>query len=160
MGIRRPWNLVDVPVYSLATFDGDRVNMNICTYVSAVSMKPKMYMIGVYYNTHTIELLKKNPNPVLQLLHQDHASLVRSLGKKSGNSFDKHGYLQNKQQLTYWNGKQVLKNACAYLELETIDHKNIGGDHELYWFKVLKSKTNSEEGILMFQDLVNQKIIL
>lgn len=42
--MKRPWNLANVPVYSLATYAGQKVNMNICTYVSAVNMKPKRYI--------------------------------------------------------------------------------------------------------------------
>ena len=45
--MKRPWNIISPPVYSLVTYDEEgKVNMNICTYVSAVSMKPKMYSIA------------------------------------------------------------------------------------------------------------------
>ncbi len=37
---KRPWNLIDVPVYSLVTRNGDETNMNLCTYVTAIA-KPK-----------------------------------------------------------------------------------------------------------------------
>ncbi|WP_436515394.1 flavin reductase [Ekhidna sp. To15] len=160
MGLKRPWNIVDVPVYSLATYDGDRVNMNICTYVTAVSMKPKIFMIAVYYGTRTLDLLENSNVAVLQILHQNHSPLVRPLGKKSGNSFDKGEFLASKNLLTQWNGKQVLKDACGYLQFEKIDRKNIGGDHELFWFEVKKSKTISEHNVLMFQNLVKEGIIL
>lgn len=160
MGLKRPWNIVDVPVYSLATYDGARVNMNICTYVTAVSMKPKIFMIAVYYGTRSLHLLRSSNEAVLQILHQNHSSLIRPLGKKSGSSFDKEQFLLSKKRLTKWNGKDVLKDACGYLLLEKIDSKNIGGDHELFWFEVKKSKTISEQGILMFQDLVKEGIIL
>ena len=49
VAMTRPWNLLNLPVYSLATYQGEKVNMNICTYVSAVSMKPKQYMVAVYH---------------------------------------------------------------------------------------------------------------
>ena len=40
--MKRPWNIIDLPVYSLLSNDvNGNINMNICTYVSAVSMKPK-----------------------------------------------------------------------------------------------------------------------
>ncbi len=160
MGLKRPWNIVDVPVYSLATYDGDRVNMNICTYVTTVSMKPKIFMIAVYYGTRSLDFVEKSNEMVLQILHQDHSPLVRPLGKKSGNFYDKERFLISKKLLTRWNGKQVLKNACGYLLLEKKGRMNIGGDHELFWFEVKKSKTISEHNILMFQDLVKEGIIL
>ena len=44
--MKRPWNIVDHAVYSLVSYDNENnINMNICTYVSAISMKPKVFMI-------------------------------------------------------------------------------------------------------------------
>ena len=43
--MRRPWNRVDLPVYSVSSRLNDQHNMHICTYVSAVSMEPKRYMV-------------------------------------------------------------------------------------------------------------------
>ena len=84
MGVKRPWNIVDMPVYSLATYHKGQVNMNICTYVSAVSMKPKLFMVAIDYNTQTYQNLQENDTAVLQILHEDQQQLVPMLGKKSG----------------------------------------------------------------------------
>ena len=47
--MRRPWNIINLPIYSLQTVDSNgKLNMNICTYVSVVSMKPKIYSIAIY----------------------------------------------------------------------------------------------------------------
>ena len=52
--MKRPWNIVDHAVYSLVSYDNENnINMNICTYVSAISMKPKVFMIAIYYGTKT-----------------------------------------------------------------------------------------------------------
>ena len=57
--MKRPWNIISPPVYSLVTYDEEgKVNMNICTYVSAVSMKPKIYSIAIDYTTKTYKLYK------------------------------------------------------------------------------------------------------
>lgn len=160
MGIRRPWNIVDMPVYSLATYADGMVNMNICTYVSAVSMKPKLYMIAIDYTTKTFQNLEKGCDAVLQVLHQDHSSLIKGLGKKSGQNINKEAFLERKNMLDRWNDQAVLKGACAYVQLKQAGRKQIEGDHELFWFEVKKSKTQSESGILMFQDLIERKIIL
>jgi flavin reductase (DIM6/NTAB) family NADH-FMN oxidoreductase RutF len=158
--MRRPWNIVDVPVYSLATYAGDRVNMNICTYVTAISMNPKMYAIGIYYGTKTFEILNKSDSAVLQFLSKNNIDLVRYLGKKSGKKADKQKYLERKDKLIQWKKHSVLKDASAYVELKIVDCKNIQGDHELFWFKATAYRTVSQENILMFQDLVDQRIIL
>jgi len=158
--MKRPWNIVDMPVYSLATYDKDEVNMNICTYVSAVSMKPKIYMIAVDYRTKTFGNLERADVAVLQVLHEDHASLIRLLGKSSGKKINKADKLRDKIRLTEWNGHEVLEGACGYLALQMEDRTDVGGDHEIFYFTVTKSTTKSEEGILMFQELIRQGIIL
>lgn len=158
--MRRPWNIVDVPVYSLATYAEGHANMNICTYVSAVSMQPKMYMIAIDYKTKTYENLNQSEVAVLQLLHRDHASLIRLLGKKSGKTVDKAGKLKQKHLLTEWQDRTVLSNAAAYLLIRIKSRAAIGGDHELFYFSVEKAVTQSETEVLMFQELIEQGIIL
>jgi len=157
--MRRPWNLINCPVYSLATYQEGVVNMNICTYVTAVSMQPKLYTIAIYKGTKTLENLQHSTLSVLQFLNKQHTSLVRPLGKKSGYKSDKATYLKKKNLLTEWQKKEVLSNCNAYLLLEKLSVTTTG-DHDLFFFKVLKYKTQSEQNILMFQDLVDQKIIL
>ncbi|WP_420316316.1 flavin reductase [Ekhidna sp.] len=160
MGVKRPWNIVDMPVYSMATYDDDQVNMNICTYVTAISMKPKLFMVAIDYSTKTYKNLEQGSNVILQILHQDHSKLVPLLGKTSGTRVSKQEKLVSKGLITNWNGHQVLNGACGFLALEQRGRKNVGGDHELFWFEVVKSKTNSENNILMFQDLIQAGIIL
>ncbi len=54
--MKKPWNRVDLPVYSVSSRHGVEENMHICTYVSAVSMDPKRFMVALYKGTKTIEL--------------------------------------------------------------------------------------------------------
>jgi flavin reductase (DIM6/NTAB) family NADH-FMN oxidoreductase RutF len=155
--MKRPWNLPDLPVYSLATFVGEQVNMNICTYVSAVSMKPKRYMVAVYEGTQTLWNLQRNDRAVLQLLSLKHLPLIRTLGKKSGKKYNKQSYLERKGWITHWNSYSVLKNAAGYVELRTIwDHS--GGDHQLFLFDVVGHRATSER-ILTLSDLRQHKLI-
>ena len=70
--MKRPWNLIDLPVYSLLTLDEEGViNMNICTYVSAVSMQPKIYSVAIDYKTKTYQNLTNSQVAVLQLLTKE-----------------------------------------------------------------------------------------
>jgi flavin reductase (DIM6/NTAB) family NADH-FMN oxidoreductase RutF len=158
--VRRPWNLVNQAVYSLATYADGRVNMNICTYVTAISMKPKLYAVAVYHNTLTLKRLQNSSKSILQLLSIDQINLVRKLGKSSGFEVDKHDWLHSNKHLTKWKNHEVLKDSCAFLELETHDVVQTVGDHDLYVFNVSSYSTKRDEGILSLQDLINQKIIL
>ena len=159
--MKRPWNIVNPAIYSLVTYDDkDNLNMNICSYVSAVSLKPKIYSIAVDYSTKTYENLNLNSLVVLQLLSKSHLKIIRKLGKTSGYFFNKENYLRSKEMLENWGGKTVLKDTCALLELKKMNEINIEGDHAIFTFSVLKYKTLSEGGILTFKDLIDNKIIL
>ena len=159
--MKRPWNIVNPAIYSLITYDEkDNLNMNICSYVSAVSLKPKIYSIAVDYSTKTYENLNLNLSVVLQLLSKSHLKIIRKLGKTSGYFFNKENYLRSKEMLENWRGKTVLKDTCALLELKKVNEINIEGDHAIFTFSVSKYKTLSESGILTFKDLIDNKIIL
>lgn len=155
--MKRPWNLANIPVYSLATYDGDKVNMNICTYVSAVSMKPKRYMVAVYHQTKSLENISKSKTVVLQILGKEHISLVNVLGKKSGLRYDKHTYLTKKKRLGMWKDKPVLTQCAGLLELEKLWLKD-AGDHVIFLFEVKDFQSN-HENVLMLDDLREKKLV-
>jgi flavin reductase (DIM6/NTAB) family NADH-FMN oxidoreductase RutF len=155
--MKRPWNLPNIPIYSLATYDEEAVNMNICTYVSAVSMTPKRYMLAVYHNTKSLKNILKSKTAVLQILGKQHISLVNVLGKKSGLLYNKQNYLIKKKYLEIWNSRAVLKNCAGLLELEKIWSKD-AGDHTMFLFNVKRFQT-SHENVLMLDDLREKKLI-
>ena len=159
--MKRPWNIINLPIYSLVTYDEkDNLNMNICSYVSAVSLKPKLYSIAIDYTTKTYDNLKLNSFVVLQLLSKSHLKIIRKLGKTSGYLFNKEKYLRSKEMLEDWRRNIVLKDTCALIELKKINEINLEGDHALFIFSVSKYTTLSEDGILTFKDLIDNKIIL
>lgn len=158
--MRRPWNSVDFPVYSLCTKGDDGFNMNICTYVTPISMKPKLYCIGIYQNTKTLQNLMNSSFSVLQFLNKSQISLVNPLGKKSGFNYNKMNYLRKKNSTKTWQGFEVLNDCNAHLLLKKTGQQNIGGDHELFWFQVMKMNNRFDQNGLMNQDLIEKKIIL
>ena len=159
--MKRPWNIINLPIYSLVTYDEtDNLNMNICSYVSAVGLKPKLYSIAIDYTTKTYDNLKLNSFVVLQLLSKYHLKIIRKLGKTSGYIFNKEKYLKSKNMLDNWRKNIVLKDTCALIELKKIKEINIEGDHAIFTFRVSKYTTLSEDEILTFKDLIDNKIIL
>lgn len=155
--MKRPWNLANIPVYSLATYNGEKVNMNICTYVSAVSMKPKRYMVAVYHETQSLHNILDSKTTILQLLGKQHVSLVNVLGKKSGLRYDKESYLNKKKCLDLWNDKKVLTDCAGLMEIEKIWSKD-AGDHTIFLFDVKRFQTNHED-ILMLDDLREKGLV-
>jgi flavin reductase (DIM6/NTAB) family NADH-FMN oxidoreductase RutF len=155
--MQKPWNMIDVPVYSLATYDVERVNMNICTYVTAVSMKPKQYIVAVYQNTKSLENLKEGKTAVLQLLHRSQVRLVKTLGKTSGKTYDKDRYLRKYNHLEQWKGYDVLRNTSATLLLRQ-QWSRITGDHTLFLFDVMAHRSTDGD-MLTLRHLREKKII-
>jgi len=139
--MKKPWNIANLPVYSVVTQDENGIiNMNIATYVMAVSMKPKKIAIAIFKDTKTFDNMLINDTIVLQLLHPSHYSLVRKLGQTSGFDYDKYTYLNKKGLIDTWLKKTVIKNVSARMLLKKLSHQETG-DHWLYVFDVLKSKT-------------------
>lgn len=153
----RPWNLPNLPVYSLATYQGEKVNMNICTYVSAVSMKPKRYMVAVYHGTQSLENITVSKTAVLQLLGVQQLSLVTTLGKKSGLRYNKENYLTKKKLITLWHDKKVLNHCAGLMELEKLWAKD-AGDHTMFLFDVKRFQSN-HKNVLTLDDLRMKKLI-
>ncbi len=167
--MRKPWNLPNLPVYSIMTQNEGRINMNICTYVTAISMEPKRYAIGIYYNTQTLINIQGGSAIVLQLLSESQFPLVRNFGQKSGINWDKDAFIMRKNsgnisipnkvqyELIKWKNVQVLKHAAAWIELKPL-YSQEAGDHELFLFDVISYKTNSES-ILTLNTLRERNII-
>ena len=159
--MKRPWNRTNSNIYSLLTHNfKDEANMNICTYVSVVNMNPRLYAVSIDYNTLTYKnLISSSGNVVLQCLGKKNISVVRSLGKKSGLVFDKMAYFKKNQLITDWNNFIVLKDVAFLVELKAPKKIHEMSDHALFLFSV-KSYKNSKNEILVFNDLIEKKIIL
>lgn len=152
MKIKRPWNRINNSIFSVSTV-GTKKNMNICTYVTPISMKPKLFAVAIYYNTLTYDQAKKRL--LLQLLGNDQFNLINKLGKQSGKNKDK---LKGIPLGTY-KEFAYIKNCCALFELEVIS-KIPTGDHELLICKLVSAKNISNKKPLQLEDIIKKKIIL
>lgn len=155
--MQKAWNIPSMPVYSLASYNENSVNMNICTYVTPVSMRPKLYAIGIYENTQTLLNIENSDFAVLQLLHISQSYLIKKLGQTSGKTYNKQQYLEKKNELEKWMDFQVLRNTSARFLLHKIDHLTTG-DHTVYIFKVDKSVAFNKD-YLHLNILRDKKII-
>lgn len=158
--MRKAWNIPIQTVYSLLSFDNaGNANMNICTYVTGVSMQPKRFVIAVYKNTKTLENLSFNQPVVLQVLNEMNAALVKLLGKQSGKKIDKMQRLRKRDLLQTIDEFELLKGINAFLYLRPIHFMDVG-DHILYTFELLKSRSFSEANVLTNQYLIEHGHIL
>jgi len=154
---RKPWNRPNLPVYSISSKNQDAYNMNIITYATAVSMKPKRYLCAIYKNTKTLENVIASNHFVLQIMASHQYPLVKLLGQQSGKETDKLKKI-GPQALINWNGFEVLKDALALMQMKVI-HSFDGGDHICFLCDVIAAKNcNNGEGLSL--EILRQKKII
>jgi flavin reductase (DIM6/NTAB) family NADH-FMN oxidoreductase RutF len=153
---KKPWNRVGQPVYSISSAAKGVVNMNICSYATPVSMKPKRYIVAIYKNTQTLELVQQNPQFVLQFLTRSQYTLVNLLGKKSGSKINK--LTRIKEGIFFYQEFPVLENALAFVHL-TVRAWLDGGDH-LCALCDVKYGRNLHEGPPLTLEYLKQKKII
>jgi flavin reductase (DIM6/NTAB) family NADH-FMN oxidoreductase RutF len=155
---KKPWNRINLPVYSISSKTGDAGNMNIITYASQISMKPKRFVCGIYYNTKTLENVLTGHEFVLQLPADTQYRLVDLLGKKSGYQIDKIAKLSKRNELTEWNGFYVLKNCLSVIQLKVVSDFH-GGDHHGFLCDVVAYKNLNAGSALTLDILRAHKMI-
>lgn len=154
----RPWNRVNLPVYSISSRFGAEANMHIITYATAISMQPKRFVCGIYNGTKTLELVQQESAFVLQLLSADQYRLVDLLGKRSGHHINKMERLEKRKLLMDWNGYQVLNNCLALMQMKVIQTFD-GGDHQGMLCDVVAYKNLQPGEALTLDVLRNKKLI-
>lgn len=158
--MRKIWNRPAWPVWSVSTLDTAGVgNMNIATYVQAVSLDPKLMTIALYNDTKTLTNVTQTKRALLQLLPESLAPVVRVCGQKSGNDIDKISRLEKRFTLEQKNGLYYFTAAAGYVELTLIDLHDVGGDHMLGTFTVEKQKSLHDVPLLTTDYLREQKYI-
>ena len=155
---KKPWNRVNLPVYSVSSKTADNCNMHIITYASQISMQPKRFICGIYHGTQTLLNVEVSGEFVLQLLADTQYRLVDLLGKKSGKTIDKVSRLQKRNELITWNDFYVLKKCLAVMQLKVISHFE-GGDHKGFLCDVVAYKNLNEGNKLTLDTLREKKLI-
>ena len=156
--MKKPWNRINIPVYSVSSQYGEKQNMHICTYVSAASMQPKRFMVALFKGSLTLELVEKNKHFVLQLLEEKQYRLVDLLGRKSGRDIDKIALLEKRKVTTDWKNFILLKDALAWMELKVISSID-AGDHIMMLCDLVSSKNVREGNPLTLDTLRDKKLI-
>lgn len=155
---KKPWNRVNIPVYSCSSKSDKNHNMHMITYVTAISMKPKRFICGIYYNTQTLLNIEASREFVLQLLSDQQYKFVDLLGRKSGKTTDKISALNKKNELTTWKDFYVLKNCLAVMHLKVVEDLD-AGDHKCFLCELISYKNINDGNALSLDDLRKRKLI-
>lgn len=147
--MRKLWNRPNLPVWSLVSKDAEgHPNFNICTYVTSVSMEPKLMLVAIYKGTKSLENIRLSRHGLLQLLTKELAPAVRVCGQMSGHSMNKFARLQKRYTFAEHGGFQYFESAAGFMELEFVELIESEGDHVLALARVLVSKNLHEATIL------------
>ena len=122
--------------------------MNICTYVTPISLAPKLILVSLYHHTKTLANVREHPRALLQLLTEAQASAVRTCGHNSGNQFDKLARLEKTHQINYSQGLPYFAEAAGFIRLDFQEFTEVGADHTLGIGRVVGSKNLSDAPIL------------
>lgn len=155
---KKPWNRVNLPVYSIASKGGDGFNMHICTYATAISMQPKRFAVCIYKGTKTLDNIKEQSHFVLQVLSKDQFSIVNLLGKKSGKKVDKIKILERRKMLDNWEDFKILRDSLAVIKLKVTNSFD-GGDHIVFICDLQKYKNLNDGEELSLKTLREKGII-
>jgi flavin reductase (DIM6/NTAB) family NADH-FMN oxidoreductase RutF len=155
---KKPWNRINLPVYSISSKANGKSNMHIITYATAISMQPKRFICGIYHGTQTLANVEASGEFILQLLDEEQYRLVDLLGKKSGKAIDKINRLQKRKELTEWNGYPILKNCLAVMQMKVINSFD-GGDHKCFLCDVSAYKNLNDGEALTLDILREHKMI-
>ncbi len=158
--MRKLWNRSPLPVWSLVTKDEKgMMNMNICTYVSAVSLEPKLMMVAVYHNTKTHDNCAVGSEVLLQLLSSDQAKLVRLLGQTTGRVKDKITLLKKRELLSRYKDWSHLTEVAGFMVGKIESIVTVGGDHDLAILRVTTHKNLRDTPVLTTEILRAEGLI-
>lgn len=129
-----PYAQLSTPVYSLSTCDaeGGSQTMNLVTYASPISLKPRQYAMGVFVGTLTHSNFLATGRGTLQVLGEQHAALFNLLGKTSGRDVDKLAAIANSGFPLLKHGDvHVLADSCGWMDLAIVGDPLPSGDHDV-----------------------------
>ncbi len=155
---KKPWNRINLCVYSISSKTSDHENMNIITYATAISMHPKRFICGIYHNTQTLENVETTGEFVLQLLADHQVNLVNLLGKQSGKRIQKTDRLKKRKLIDNWKGYSILKDGLALMKMKVIQTME-AGDHKAFLCEVTDYK-NINEGLPLTLDHLRAKKLI
>lgn len=155
---KKPWNRINLPVYSISSKTDYNQNMHIITYVTAISMQPKRFLCGIYHGTQTLLNVDQTGEFVLQLLSDQQASLVNLLGKQSGKKVAKIERLHKRKLLTTWKEYSVLSSCLAVMKMKVLNCMD-AGDHKAFLCDVTEYQNLNEGQALTLDHLREKKLI-
>jgi flavin reductase (DIM6/NTAB) family NADH-FMN oxidoreductase RutF len=143
------WHRINLPFYSISSNAGNTGNIQISTHACQISMKPKRFECGIYYNTKTLEKVLAGNEFVWQLLADTRYQMANLPGEKSGHHNDKIARFNKRKELSEYNRFDVLKNCLAVIQVKVVRYFNCGDHHRFFCDAVAYKNLNAGSSITL-----------
>ena len=135
----------DYEVHAISTRAGERLNINIATWMMQSAMKAKYLSVALYKPDYTIELVRESGILNVNLLAIPQKRHVNRLGRKSGRDTNKFNRLPHDFDE---RGCPYLTEAIGYVQCKVHDIAD-SGDHEIFVCEILRQRVlNPDQEVL------------
>ena len=122
----------DYEVNVITSVDGDRINGQIATWVTQVSMEPALMAVCLAPTRYTAELISNSGVLAVNILSREQIDLVPHFGYQSGRDVEKFAEVPYRRGET---GCPIIEGVSAYLECR-VRETFPGGDRTIYLSEV------------------------
>lgn len=132
--------------------DGERINGQVATWVTQVSVEPTLMIVCLAPTRYTSELIDKSGRLTINILSKDQVDLVPHFGYQSGRDVDKFAAVPYKKGVT---GCPIVEGVAGYLECK-VRNTYPGGDHLIHVVEVVDGQWFAEKEPLSYQWLLSR----
>jgi len=127
--IKDALNMLPYGFYSIASRDGDDVNLMVANWLMQASFTPRRIALGLQKTARSHRLITAGEVFAINIFHKSDVEAIKPFTKSSAKNPDKMAAAK------YTSGTEtgcpILDAAAAYIECRVVQVVDIGGDHDI-----------------------------
>lgn len=128
-------------LYIVGSFDGDKLNGQVCNTAFQITSTPMRVVIGINKKNYTNDLIRKSGFFSLCILGQDGFKMVQNFGFRSGRNADKFAGIAHRRGIT---GAPIIENCLGWVECRVDENATVDvGTHTMFVGEVVEGGVNS-----------------
>ncbi|MDK2820846.1 MAG: hypothetical protein PWP31_811 [Clostridia bacterium] len=129
-------------LYIVGSFDGDKLNGQVCNTAFQITSTPMRVVIGINNKNYTNELIKKTGFFSLCVLSKDGFKMVQNFGFRSGREHDKFDGIAYRRGVT---GAPIIEDCIAWVECRVEEKATVDvGTHTMFVGEVVEGGINRD----------------
>lgn len=133
-------------VYVISTRLDDKVNAMTAAWVSRASFEPPLVTVAIGKARYTYEMIVKSGVFAVNVLSNEHISVGKHFGLKSGRKSDKFAGIDYETKST---GSPILKECTAWMDCRVISSID-AGDHVVFVGEIVDGGVVSGKDTLIY----------